>query len=747
MATMTPTIALAGNPNCGKSTIFNALTGARQHVGNWPGKTIEKKEGLVRFFDRDIVLIDLPGTYSLNAFSAEEIVTRDYILHDHPDVVVAVVDSANLERNLYLFTQLMEMGVPLILALNMADVAASRHIQIDRDTLSQRLGGIPVVSLVGHRAVGLDQLKEAIRRVTEQHVRPDPEAVRLMPVLEDEIARLIPLIEADQDLSARYPARWLAIKLLEADEQLLAEIADRPTLSAALEAANQRIIEATDEDPDVLITDSRYAYISDLLRGIVSRPQANALTRSDRIDRILTHHLWGVPIFLGIMWIVFQITANVSAPYLDWVDAMISGPVTHATAALLGLAGLSNTWVEALILDGIIAGVGGVLVFIPVLAFLYLAIAILEDTGYMARAAFVMDRFMQKLGLHGKSFLPMLIGFGCNVPAIYATRTLENEDDRKITGFLTTFMSCGARLPIYVIFGAAFFGKASGTLVFAMYAIGIVIAVLTSLLLTRMVFRNKPVPLFVMELPPYRLPNARNVMIPMWQRIKSFLRNASTVILGASMLIWLLLALPAPGKAGTFNDVEIENSLFGGVSRIMAPAFAPAGFDNWAASGALVTGFVAKEAIISTMSQLYLDEITAGQPEEAPPTLQEDLQFVATSFAEATILTAQEMANILPRTVNILPFVEVPLFNFLPGQEGEEDFSALQNALRNAFTPLSAVAFNVFVLLYIPCMATVAAMRHEFGSRWTVYQVAYALGVAWLAATLVFQIGRLLGFS
>lgn len=746
--TRTLTVALAGNPNSGKSTIFNVLTGARQHVGNWPGKTVEKHEGFFRLAGHEVTLVDLPGTYSLSAFSAEEIVARDFILSGEADVVVCVADSANLARNLYLFTQLMEMGVPLILGLSMADVAESRHIRIDHARLSHRLGGVPVIPLVGHKAVGLDALKAAILQAIAQPPGAPPAQVRLAPAVEEAIEELLPLIGQETALTSRYPARWLAIKLLEEDEPLLAEAAAYPDLLAAVRAAQQRIQSITGEEPHALIADSRYSFIAELLRGVVSRPPGAHITRSDRLDRIVTHHVWGVPVFLVVMWLIFQITANVSVPYINWLDGVVSGPVTRWAVASLGALSLRGNWIESLLVEGLIAGVGGVLVFVPVLAFLYLAIAVLEDSGYMARAAFVMDRFMQKLGLHGKSFLPMLVGFGCNVPAIYATRTLENPIDRQITGFLTVFMSCGARLPIYVIFGSAFFGASSGNLVFAMYAIGILVAVLTSLLLTRVVFKNRPVPLFVMELPPYRLPNLRNVLLPMWERIRAFLRQAGTVILAASIFIWLLLAVPAPGMPGSFNAVTLENSLFGALSRIITPIFAPAGFDNWGASGALVTGFVAKEAVISTLSQLYLDETPRPAAETAaPPSLAEDLRFVVASFAEATVLTLQEAINILPRTVNLLPGVEIPPVQFIPTVAEGEDTSALQVALRHAFTPLAAVAFNIFVLLYIPCMATTAAMRQEFGTRWTLYQMGYSLGVAWLAATLVYQGGLLLGLG
>ncbi len=744
MATPSLTIALAGNPNCGKSTIFNSLTGARQHVGNWPGKTVEKKEGRFSFAGHDFAIVDLPGTYSLNAFSAEESIARNFIMQNRPSVVVSVVDSANLERNLYLAIQLLELGAPLVLALNMADVAENRHIRIDGEKLSRRLGGIPVIPMIGNKEVGLEELKTAIV-ATSQRDAAAPLRIKMGQELESEIDQITALIEQDTQLANQFLPRWLAIKLLEADEELCQKVSHNTALTAAVEAATQRIENATGEDPESLVADHRYGFIGDAVHGAVHRPKTDSATGTDRIDRILTHHTWGLPIFLVIMWVMFQVTANVSTPYLDWVDSVIAGPVTGWGNAVIESLGLGDTWVQALIVDGVIAGVGGVLVFVPVLVFLYVAIAILEDTGYMARAAFVMDRFMQKLGLHGKSFLPMLVGFGCNVPAIYATRTLENELDRTITGFLTTFMSCGARLPIYVIFGTAFFGASSGTLVFAMYAIGILVAILTSLILTRLIFRNKPAPLFVMELPPYRFPNIHNVMLPVWHRLKEFLRNAGTVIFAASVFIWFLLATPIPGTDAGFNNVSMEDSLFGAASRLIAPALKPAGFDSWEASGALVTGFVAKEAVIATLNQLYIDDYT--EEESGTTTFGEDLQGVATGFVEATILTLQETVNILPRTANIIPGINVPMADFLGSSKEDPQDSALENALRNAFSPLAAVAFNVFVLLYVPCMATTAAMYHEFGTRWMMFQIAYTIGVAWLVATLVYQTGTLLGFG
>ncbi|MBP8973829.1 MAG: ferrous iron transport protein B [Anaerolineae bacterium] len=754
------TIALAGNPNVGKSTLFNALTGERQHVGNWPGKTVEKMAGIAHIGARDFTVIDLPGTYSLNAYSSEEIIARDFIINERPSAIVAVADSANLERNLYLALQVLELGVPVVLALNMADAAQRRGITIDTAALSARLNGLPVVETVGSRAVGLDALREAIAIQTGPTPRLLPTPVDYGQPLESEIAALQAQIEADPILSHQFRPRWLAIKLLENDEDLHARLsgAGYHALIEATGAAMARIAAQTGEDAETLITDRRYQVIAGLLRGVVRRPDGQIETRSDRADRIITHPLWGVLIFLLLMWIVFQFTAYVSAPFLDWIDAIISGPLTRWALAALDAAHLGGTWLAALVVDGVIAGVGGVLVFVPVLLFLYLALAVLEDSGYMARSAFVMDRFMHSIGLHGKSFLPLIVGFGCTVPAIYATRTLEDEDDRKLTAFITPFMSCGARLPVYIVFGAAFFGAKSGNLIFGLYLLGIAIALLTGFAMKRTVYRHKPPQPFVLELPPYHMPIVGNVWRQAWQRTAQFLRNAATIILVATIFIWFLLALPVRGE-GKFNDVPTGDSLFGSASRALAPVLAPAGFGSWEAAGSLITGFVAKEAVVSTMSQIYVEEAEedAGDEDDADaPDFVEDLREIARSFGEAAILTVQETANIVPRTVNLLPGVNIGLGDWLDRGEDAEELTSLQGALTTSFArtagsaergKLAAVAFSVFVLLYVPCMATVAAIRHEFGGRWVLYQVAYTLFVAWLAATLVYQGGLLLGIG
>ncbi len=757
---MTMTIALAGNPNVGKSTIFNALTHAHQHVGNWPGKTIEQQAGTALIHGREVTVVDLPGTYSLNAYSQEEIIARDFIINSHPGAVVAVAAAANLDRTLYLVTQVMELEVPLVLVLNMADDARKRGITIDTAALSERLNGAPIVETIGTDGVGLDALKDAIAALLDhpQAATDTPPRVPFRidygPVLEQAIGALCARVASDPVLSHQFQPRWLAIKLLENDEDLHARLSDAgySDLVTAASAAGEQIALQTEDDAETLITDRRYQFIADLLRGVVLRPPS-VETGSDRADRILTHPIFGMAIFLLLMWVLFQFTANVSAPLLDWIDGVIGGPITRWATALLDAVGLGGSWVAGLVLDGVLAGVGGVLVFVPVLIFLYLGVALLEDSGYMARSAFVMDRVMRAVGLHGKSFLPLMVGFGCTVPAIYATRTLEDPDDRRLTAFLTTFMSCGARLPVYVVFGAAFFGEKSGNLIFGLYLLGVAIALLTALALKRTVFRHKPPQPFVLELPPYRVPNMRNVLQQTRSRTTDFLRNATTVILFSSIAIWLLLAIPTV-RGGRFNQISAQDSLFGALSHRIAPAFAPAGFGSWEASGSLITGFVAKEAVISTMSQLYVDDRSAAgsaDPDQVP--FVEDAGEIITSLGKAGLLTVQETANIVPRTVNLLPVVHMPRADWL-SQGSAPDTTSLQSALTVQFSHtagspargrLAAVAFNVFVLLYIPCMASVAALHHEFGLRWVIYQIGYTAGIAWLAAVITYQGGLLLG--
>jgi ferrous iron transport protein B len=553
--------------------------------------------------------------------------------------------------------------------------------------------------------------------------------------VENEIVTLQNFIDQDTELRERYNTRWLAIKLLEEDDEILDKLRDTGKHAALLAQARQSVAHLRSvygDDVDTIIADRRYGWIHGLVKETVQRTREERMSLSDKIDKIVTNRVLGIPIFLVAMWIVFKMTADVSAPYLDWVDGVIGGPITNWAVAILGWLTLDGTWFESLIVDGVIAGVGGVLVFVPVLLFLYLFLALLEDSGYMARAAFVMDRLMHTLGLHGKSFLPMLVGFGCTVPAVYATRTLENEEDRKLTGFLVPMMSCGARLPVYTVFAAAFFAANAGRFVFSMYILGIALAVVTGIIMKRTLFKGKPPAPFVMELPPYRLPTFRGVWTHMWERTSMFVKRATTIIMASSILIWFLLAVPIRGD-GSFANTDVEDSLFAGVAGLVAPIFKPAGFGTWEASGSLVTGFIAKEVVVGTMSQIYVGGEGAEEVAE-PTTFFEDLGEIVTGFVGATIDTVKA-------AISIIPGVDM----MGGGEEGED--TALITALQQNFTTRQAVAFNVFVLLYVPCMVAVAAQRQEYGTRWTLFNAAYLTGLGWIAAVLINQVGALLGIG
>ncbi len=564
-------------------------------------------------------------------------------------------------------------------------------------------------------------------------------ALRYAPPIETELERLVAALGAIPALAGRYPLRWLAIQLLEGDEHLLAEAEDLggPAVTAALAASRERLAPHYGEDLDVALVDQRYRFVHALAGQALTRPATPPLTFSDRIDRVVTHRWLGIPIFLALMWGVFKLTTDVTAPFVDWIDATLSGPVSAWAIALLSIAGLGDSWLASLLVDGVIAGVGGVLVFVPVLLALYFALALLEDSGYMARAAFVMDRLMHALGLHGKSFLPMIVGFGCSVPAIYATRTLDSRRDRILTGLLVPFMSCSARLPVYVLIAAIFFPAHAGLVIFGLYLTGIVVAIVVGTLLRRTLFRNQPPAPFVLELPPYRLPTPRGVWRQMWERTAAFLRKATTIILATSIVVWLLLALPVRG-AGRFADTPMDQSAFAALSGAAAPLFAPLGFGGWETSGALLTGLVAKEVVVSTLGQTYA---VAGPDEDAeatPTTFGEDLLGIAGGLVSAT----GDALRALPGVVGIT--LEAP--------EEEAAPEGLAAAVRAGFEAssgghgaLAALAFMIFVLLYTPCMTAVAAARHEFGSRWMWVSIVGQFAVAWLAALLVFQGGRLLG--
>jgi len=545
--------------------------------------------------------------------------------------------------------------------------------------------------------------------------------------IEREIAKLISAFEEIKFDTGRYSQRWLALKLLEADADILARVQAMPNGEQVIARAKQgaeHVSSMLGDDFDLITADRRYGYINGIVRQSLHRPLIDRITLTDRIDDIVTHKWLGLPVFFAVMYIVFRLVIDVSSPFLDWTDALINGPLANWLRFILDLTP-APAWIHSLIIDGIVAGVGGVLVFVPGLLILYFFLALLEDSGYMSRAAFVMDRFMRVVGLHGKSFIPMILGFGCAVPAIYATRTIASRRDRILTALLVPLMSCSARLPVYVVFGLAFFGARAGTVIWAMYALGIVVAMLAGMVFTRTILKPDVTSAFVLELPPYRQPALKSVLIHMWENTREFVRKAGTTILYASLVMWWLLNLP-------WGVAEQRDSYFGKVSGTIAPVFAPLGFDGWETGGALVTGFMAKEIVVSTMSQIYL----GGEEAEViqPTTLGEDLIGIGQGFVDATVSSGKILLSIIPGV------------NLVDATSASED-TALSLALRERFTTLSATAFLVFVLLYVPCVATLGAIKHEFGISWAVTSAVYQTAIAWIVAFLVYQGGLLFGLG
>jgi ferrous iron transport protein B len=545
--------------------------------------------------------------------------------------------------------------------------------------------------------------------------------------LETEVARLLTAFIEQRIQTEPYPPRWLALKLLEGEADVIEAIEARPGGDRIGQLAHERATHLRTvygDDVDLMLADRRYGFISGVVRQTLTRPTLDRVSLSDRIDDVVTHRWLGLPIFFAVMYVVFRLVIDVSAPFLDWVDSVINGPVARwIAAALAALA--APEWLRSLVSDGAVAGVGGVLVFVPGLMVLFFFLALLEDSGYLARAAFVMDRVMRVVGLHGKSFIPMVLGFGCAVPAIYATRTLAGRRDRVLTALLVPLMSCSARLPVYVVFGLAFFGPQAGTVIWLMYALGVVVAMLAGWVFTRTLLKPDRTSAFVLELPPYRRPALRGLLIHMWAHTREFVQKAGTIILAVSVGLWVLLNLP-------WGVTDQHASYFGRLSSAVSPVFAPLGFGDWETAGALVTGFAAKEIVVSTLSQIYAGgaEAEAG----APATLADDAQLIFGGFAQATLDAGRTLLSIVPGLL-------------FAGAETEREDTALSLALRRHYSALAAFALLVFVLLYVPCVATLGAIKHEFGWRWAAASAVYQTGVAWLAAFAVFQGGRLLGLG
>lgn len=579
-------IALVGNPNSGKTTLFNVLTGSNQHVGNWPGVTVEKKEGSFKHKGVLYNVVDLPGTYSLGAYSEDELVARDFIVKGSPDVVINVVDATNLERNLYLTTQLLEMGANVVVALNMMDEAESKQIRISTKDLSEALG-VPVISTVAAKKKGIEDLVDGTLKAMSHE--PRKVVFTYGKEIDEEIANIRNLLKEE---SLPYPEDWMALKLLEGDQEMVSIIEGMGPVKDHLET-----LLSNNVDYELDIVDKRYAYVNGITKKCVVKPDDEIITTTDKIDRVLTSRLFGLPIFGLIMYLVFQLTFVVGSDFLGgYVETAIEifGEFVEGWLVSMG----SPHWLVSFVIEGFVGGVGAVLVFVPLIMVLYFFLAILEDTGYMARAAYIMDGIMRAVGLHGKTFISMIVGFGCNVPGIMATRTLENKKDRMIAILINPFMSCGARLPIYLVFIAAFFPNNGGLVLFIIYALGIGMALLMGKIFSKTLFKGESSH-FIMELPPYRLPSASSVLRDMWEKVWDFVKRAGTVIFAVVALLWVLSVLPMGVEPYS------QESILGRVGEFIAPLFAPAGFGSWQASVSLFAGIAAKEAVVAVLGMVY----------------------------------------------------------------------------------------------------------------------------------------------
>lgn len=659
-------VALAGNPNSGKTTLFNRLTGSRQHVGNWPGVTIEKKEGTFVVEEHEITLVDLPGIYSMSVYSMEEIVARDFIMNDHPDLILNIVDGTNIERNLYLSLQLKELGIPMVIAVNMLDELKLKGIAIDLSRLSQRLD-TPVVAISAKSGSGMEEL-------IHQLVHNTKSSVLCYDDQTEDIVRQISDIREECDHDHVHD-KFYAMKMLEDDEAIVRDLKLSANQQTRLQQLQQEFCRQRGQtEIDMAVADMRYSVIEQVVRECVSA-KTTLTTLSDRIDAVVTHRFFGIPVFFLILFVMFIVTFGPLGEGLKGiVETLINDVLAVGVENLLHQMQVS-AWLIDLV-DTVIGGVGSVLSFMPQILLLFLFLSVLEDSGYMSRAAFLMDGMLRKIGLNGKAFIPMLMGFGCTVPAVMASRVLEHEKDRRMTILLIPFMSCGAKLPVYALFAGVFFPEHAGIALFCMYVLGIVVAIGCGFLLRHTVFKDTG-STFILELPPYRIPSFQVTMNHMWQKAKGFLIKAGTIIFSMTVLLWLLTTL-------TFTlqrALDPAQSILGQIGRWIAPLLTPLGFGNWQSAIALISGLIAKESVVSSMAVMVNADST----------------------------------------------------------------EALAGVLQTMFTPASAAAFMTFVLLYVPCVAALSAIRSETGSwKFTLKSMGFQIAVAYIGAFLVYHLGLLL---
>ena len=677
-------IALAGNPNCGKTTLFNDITGSKQHVGNWPGVTVEQKTGKYKK-NKEIEIVDLPGIYSLSPYSAEEIVARDYIVDENPDVLIDIVDGTNIERNLYLTLQVLETKIPTVIALNMMDEVEASGTKIDVKKLSKILG-VPVIPIVARNGKGVNELMEAAQKIASSKTQSNDLEV-FSPQVNNYITEIVGLLNDNDNQNHKSSSyeMWQAIKILEEDEIVIEKLPGnkRAKITSIVEKANSDF----NGDTEAEIADQRYKFISEVVNKTVSKPlKANGQrkeTTSDKIDKVLTNRIVAIPAFLVIMYALFSITFGEGPLGIGvWLQTIVTdfwdGPFTETIMGAIESMGAAD-WATGLVGDGILAGVGGVVSFLPQILVLFLLMSFLEDSGYMARVAFVMDRLFRRFGLSGKSFIPLLMGYGCSVPAVMASRTLESEKDRRLTIMITPFMSCGAKLPIYLMFAATLFTQYNQTLIiYSIYMIGIVVAVIGALILSNTLFKGETSN-FIMELPQYRIPTLRSVLIHAWEKVKGFAIKAGTIILGSTILIWFLSSFNFSGMC------EMDESILASIGRGIQWIFTPLGFGEWRASVAVVTGWIAKENIVSTFGVLF-------------------------GAADAVSEAAAEGTAALP-------------------------------GLSAVFTQAAAFSYMAFNLLCMPCFAAVGAIKKEMGSwKWTGITIAFQMITAYIVAFIVYHV-------